>query len=96
MELKTTLNKEMTRRYRTVKKDAGMNDDKNVLALLISKQYSRIQKSKYHKVFLPKETYDLLEKAARTRGQTLDEYIEELTEAMVKDAKEGVENGKQN
>jgi hypothetical protein len=93
MELKTTLDKELTRQYETVKESTGMKDDEKVLGWLISKEYSRIQRAKVHRVFLPKETYHLAEKAANARGQTIDEYIEELAEEMIRKAKEGVEHG---
>lgn len=96
MELKTTLNEEMTKRYETVKKHTGMKDDNSVLGFLISREYSRIQRAKYHKVFLPKQTYDLAEKAANARGQTLYEYIDEVTEELLKNPKEGMKHGKPN
>ena len=89
MELETKLNEEMTKRFQAVKEHSCMNSDKEVLNVLISREYSRIQRSKLHKVFLPKETYDLAEKAAEARNQTLDEYIEELTLRMIENAKKG-------
>jgi hypothetical protein len=93
MKLNITLDEELTRRYETVKEHTDLNNDKSVLAFLISKEYNRIQRAKYHRLFLPKETYDLAEEAARARGQTIDEYVDELTEAMLKEAKEGVKHG---
>ena len=93
MELKTTLNKEMARRYNTVKKSTGMHDDKSVLAFLVNQEYGRIQKAKVHNLFLSKETYDLTEKAANARGQTIDKYVQQVIEEMIKNAKEGVEHG---
>jgi hypothetical protein len=93
MELKTTLNEEMTKRYKTVKEHTSLIDDKSVVAFLISKEYHRIQMLRYHRVFLPKETYDRAEKAAEARGQTIDEYIDEVTEELLKDGKEAVKHG---
>ena len=93
MELKTTLNEELTKRYQTVKEHTGMENDKNVLAWLISKEYGRIQRSKRQKVFLPKDVYRLVEKAAEARGQTIDEYIDEVTEQLLKNAKEAEKHG---
>jgi hypothetical protein len=93
MELKTTLDMELTRRYEAVKEHTHMLNDKSVLGFLISKEYNRIQRAKRHKVFLPKKTYDLAEKAAKARGQTIDEYVEELTEEMIKNAEEAEKHG---
>ena len=89
MELKTTLNEEMTKRYQAVRDHTGMSSDKELLNTLISREYHRIERLKLHKVFLPKETYGLIEKAAESRDQTVDEYIQELTEDMLRKAKEG-------
>jgi hypothetical protein len=90
MELKTTLDEKMTKRFQAVKEHSGMSSDKEILNTLISKEFHRIERLKLHMVFLPKETYDLAEKAARARGQTLDEYIDEVTEKLLK---EGVKHG---
>ena len=92
MELKTTLNEKVTEQFKVVKENSGVNDDKSVIALLISKEYDRIQRSKLHKVFLPNEVYDLVEKATEARGQTIDEYIQEVTEDLLKNTKEGVQH----
>ena len=88
MELKTTLNEEMTKRFQTVKEHSGMNSDTEVLNVLISREFSRIERLKLHRVFLPKETYEMAEKAAEARNQTLYEYVEELALDMIKKAKE--------
>lgn len=93
MKLGTTLNEEMTKRYETVKEHIGAKNNHTVLAGLISEEYSRIQNAKYHRLFLPKETYDAAEKAAEARGQTIDEYIGELTEKMLKNAEEAAKHG---
>lgn len=96
MELKTSLNEELTKRYQAVKEHTGMKSNDSVLAFLISKEYDRVQRSKRHKVFLLKETYMMAEKAAEARGQTIDEYVEELALDMIKKAKEGVKDGSSN
>jgi hypothetical protein len=93
MELKTKLDEKATREYEAVKEHTGMHDDKNVIGFLIAKEYSRIQRAKRHKVFLPNETYNLAEKAAEARGQTIHEYIDEVTEQLLKNAKEGEKHG---
>ena len=87
MELK--MNEKVTEQFRVVKEHSGVNDDKSVIALLISKEYHRIERLKLHKVFLPKETVELAEKAAEARNQTLYEYIEELALRMIENAKKG-------
>jgi len=88
-ELKTTLNEEMTKQFQAVKESTGVQSNKEALAILISREYNRIERSKRHKVFLPKETYEMAEKIAESRNQTLDEYIEELTLRMIENAKKG-------
>ena len=88
--MKTTLNEEMAKRYQAVKESTCMPSDKSVLAFLISKEYNRLQRRKYRKVFIPNEDYDLIEKAAEARGQTVDELIEELCENQLRKAKENV------
>ena len=96
MELKTSLNEEMTKRFQAVKENTGVKSDKEVLAILISREYSRIERRKIRRVFLSNETYDLIEKTAEARGQTVDEYVEELTEGLIRKAKEGVTHGSSN
>ncbi len=93
MELKTTLNEEMANRYKTVKNHTGMHDDKNVLGFLISKEYDRIERAKYHRLFLSHATYDMAEKAAEARRQTIDEYIAQIIDEIVKNAKEAEKHG---
>jgi hypothetical protein len=87
MELK--MDEELTEKFKAVKENMGVNSNYSVIALLISTEYSRIQNRKLRKVFLPKETLELAEKAAEARNQTLDEYIEELTLRMIENAKKG-------
>jgi SRSO17 transposase len=90
MELK--MNEKATEQFKVVKENMGVNSDQSVIGLLISKEYHRIQRSKLHKVFLPKETYEKAEKAAEIRNQTLYEYVEELALDMIKKAEEGVQH----
>jgi hypothetical protein len=89
MELKTTLNEKVTEQFRVVKENSGVNSDKSVIGLLISKEYHRIQRSKKRKVFIPNEDYALIEKAAEARGKTVDQYVQELTEKHFSKVKEG-------
>ena len=90
MELK--MDEELTEKFQIVKDNMGVNSNYSVIALLVSAEYSRIQNRKLRKVFLPKETVELAEKAAKIRNQTLYEYIEELSLDMIKKAEEGVQH----
>jgi hypothetical protein len=94
MELK--MDEKLTEKFKAVKEKFGVNNDQSVIALLISTEYSRIQNRKLRKVFLPKETVELAEKAAKIRNQTLYEYIEELSLDMIKKAEEGVKHASSN
>lgn len=75
-------------RFLVIKEHTGMTNDKNVLALLISDAYNKIQDSKCRKVFIPNEHYDLIEKAATVQDKTVDEYMQELTEIQLRKEKE--------
>lgn len=75
MKLDVVLDEEATKRFEAVKEHTGMKSNVSVLQYVISREYARIQRSKVRKVFLPNETYDLMEKAAKARGQTIDEYV---------------------
>jgi hypothetical protein len=86
MELK--MDEELTEKFKAVKEHTGMNSDKSVIALLISTEYSRIQNRKYRKVFIGKETYAEAKKIAEARGKTVDTYVKELTEDMLRKARE--------
>jgi hypothetical protein len=89
IELKTTLDENLTEKFKAVKEHMGVNSNQSVIGLLVSTEFDRIQNRKLRKVFLPKETLELAEKAAKIRNQTLDEYIEELTLRMIENAKKG-------
>lgn len=90
MKVSTTLNAEMSKRFQAVKEYTGVKANNNVLILLITKEYQRIQQTKTHRVFLSNETYDVIEEIAKTRGQTVDEYVEEITEDLLRKEKENV------
>jgi predicted DNA-binding protein len=100
MKLNITLDDEATKRFQAVKEDMGVKTNVTVLQYVISREYGRIQRSKVRRVFLPKEVYDLMEEAAKARGQTIDEYVEETVEPLLKDYKaakmEASKHGKQN
>jgi hypothetical protein len=94
MELKTTLDEELAKRFQTVKKKTGMRSNQSVLAMLISKEYDRIQSCRYRRVSIDGADYELIEKEAMAQGKTVDEYVEELVEERIKNAKEGVKHAK--
>ena len=87
MKLNITLDDENTKRFQAVKEHLGVKNDVSTIEYAISREYGRIQRSKVRKVFLPNETYDLMEKAAEARGQTIDEYVQEITEDLLKEQK---------
>ena len=86
MELK--MDEELTKRFQAVKEHMGVNSNQSVIGLLISTEYSRIQNRKYRKVYIGKETYAEAKKAAEAHGQTVDIYVKELTEDMLRKARE--------
>jgi len=86
MELK--MNEKTTEQFKAIKEHAGMNSDKEVLAVLISKEYHRIERLKLHRVFMPKEIYALVEKTAETSKLTVDEFIAEFCDEVLRKAKE--------
>jgi len=90
MELKTTLDEKLTEKFMVVKENIGMTDNKSVLAFLISKAYDKIQDTKYRKLFVSIEVYDMAEKEADAQGVTVDIFVMELVEEQLKKAKEGV------
>jgi hypothetical protein len=92
MTLKITLNEELARRYEVVKEHTGMNDDQNVLAFLISEEYSRIQNAKYHRLFVTRKTYDMAEKAAEAKGETVPQFVEELIDRQTRTPEEGLKH----
>jgi hypothetical protein len=91
MKLNITLDDENSKRFQAVKEHIGVNSDLSVCQYVISREYNRIQRSKVRKVFLPNEVYDLMEEAAKIRGQTIDEYVQEITEDLLKEHKAKME-----
>jgi hypothetical protein len=93
MELRTKLNEEMTERFRVVKEHIGVKANKNVLAFLISSAYDKIRETRYRKVFVAPETYDMVEKKATAQGQTVDIYVQESMDDIIRKSEEGVKHG---
>jgi hypothetical protein len=87
MKLNIALDDEATKRFQAVKEHIGVKTDLSVLQYVIAREYSRIERSKVRKLFLPKEVYDEIDEAARARGQTIDEYVQEITENLLKEHK---------
>lgn len=94
MKLNTTLNDKTTQRFEAVKEHLGVKTDVSVLEYVISREYDRIQRSKVRKVFLPKAVIDKMDEAAKVRGQTIDQYVEEITDGVLKEYRAKVEASK--
>jgi len=84
MKLNVTLNEEQSKAFQEIKKDSCMISNKSIICLMISHEEDRILRASRRKVFLPNEIYDKAEKAAKTRGQMIYEYIDEITDALLK------------
>jgi hypothetical protein len=84
MKLNVNLNDEVTRRFQAIKQNSGFTVNTSVVNMLICKEYQRIERSKVCKVFLPRDVYRLVEQAAEKRGQTIYEYVQEITEDLLK------------
>jgi hypothetical protein len=84
MKLNVTLNEEQTKLFQTIKEHLGVVSSRSVVTWLIGKEYQRIERTKVRKVFLPNEVYRLVEQAAEKRGQTIYEYVQEITEDLLK------------
>ncbi|MGA2308854.1 MAG: hypothetical protein ABSG57_04805 [Candidatus Bathyarchaeia archaeon] len=87
MNLYLTLDEEGTKRFQAVKKHTGMKANKNVMAYLIYKEYRRTQTG--HRLFLGSESYAMVEKAAEAKGESIEEFVENLIESEIKKAEEG-------
>lgn len=90
MKLNVTLDEQASKAFQEVKEHMGVKADRSVLELLISREKERIWRSRRHKVFLPNEIYDKAEKAAEAQGLTIHEYIDNVTEDLLKQKKEQV------
>lgn len=88
MKLNVTLDQKSSEKFEQVKKHFGVTANQSVIAFLISQEYGRIERSKRRKVFLPKETYDRADKAAASLNLTIDEYVDSVTEQLLKNPKE--------
>jgi hypothetical protein len=78
MELKTTLNERMTKRFQAVKESFGVKSNTSVLNLLINREYEIIQEKIHHKLFVAGPVYDALVERANALGKTPDEYVEQI------------------
>ena len=91
-ELKIQMDEVLNERFLVVKEHLGVNNDKSVMAFLISKAYDKIQGSKCHKLFIRTEIYDRLEKKAAAQGQSVDIFVQELIEDEIRKAEEGAKH----
>lgn len=85
-----TLKGETEKRFATIKEYWGLTTNTDLLAALISEEYKRVTRKQRTKVFLPNEVYDRVEKAAALQGLTIDEYVDSVTEDLLKQKKEEV------
>jgi hypothetical protein len=84
MKLNVTLDEETSKAFEEVKKHMGVKGNRSVIGLMISHEEDRILRASRRKVFLPNEIYDKAEKAAKARGQMIYEYIDEMTDALLR------------
>jgi hypothetical protein len=84
MKLNVTLDDEASKAFQEIKNHNCLKTNSNMIRLLISREEDRILRSSRRKVFLPNEIYDKAEKAAKARGQMIYEYIDEITDALLK------------
>jgi hypothetical protein len=90
MKLNITLDEKASKAFQEIKQHLGVKTNPSVIGILISREEDRILSSRRHKVFLPNETYDRAEKAAEARGQTIHEYIDEITSDLLKQTPEAL------
>ena len=90
MKLNVTLNEKASKAFQAVKEDFGFQNNTSVIGLMIRHEEDRIQRASRRKVFLPNAIYDKAEKAANALNLTLDEYIDSVTEQLLKNPNEGL------
>ena len=84
MKISVTLDDETAKAWEEVKKHSGVTTNRSLIGIMISHEEDRILRASRRKVFLPNEIYDKAEKAAKARGQTIDEYVDEITSDLLK------------
>jgi hypothetical protein len=85
MTFKVPLDEEGSKKFQAIKKYFGVEKNSSAIALLISQAYDKIQKSKTHKLFLSKKTYETAKVHAEQRGQKVEEYVNDLISERLKD-----------
>ena len=90
MKLNVTLDEKASKAFQEIKKDNCMQTNSNMIRLLISREEDRILRASRRKVFLPNAIYDKAEKAAKALNLTIDEYIDSVTEQLLKNPNEGL------
>jgi len=86
MRLNVTLNEEQSKAFQDVKNHSSLISNKSIICLMISHEEDRILRASRRKVFLPNEIYDKAEKAAKALNLTIDEYVDSVTEQLLKKA----------
>jgi glutamyl-tRNA reductase len=90
MKLSVTLDEKTSKAFEEVKKHMGVHTNRSVVGLMISHEEDRILRASRRKVFLPNEIYDKAERAAKTLNLTIHEYIDSVTEQLLKQPPEGL------
>lgn len=93
MKLSVNLDEKTAKAFQAIKEDFGFHDNASVIGLMIRHEEDRIRESRRKRIFLPNEIYDKAEAIAKARGQTIEEYIDEVAEEMLEKAKESVKHG---
>jgi len=84
MKLNVTLDEQASKRFQEIKEHWGFKSDPNIICMLIAREHGRIERSKRRRVFLLNETYARVEKAAEALNLTIDEYVDSVTEQLLK------------
>jgi len=92
MKLNVTLDEETSKAFEDVKKHMGVNNNRSVIGLMISHEEDKILRASRRRVFLLNETYDKAEKAAKALNLTIDEYVDSVTEQLLKNANEDIDS----
>ena len=94
MKLNVTLDEKASKAFEEVKKHMGLKHNTSVVGLMISHEEDRILRASRRKIFLPNDIYDKAEKAAKALNLTIHEYIDSVTEQLLKNPKEGLKYAK--
>lgn len=92
MKLNVTLDEKASKAFQEIKDHMGFLNNTSVIGLMIAHEENRILRASRRKVFLPNAIYDKAEKAAKALNLTIDEYIDSVTEQLLKNPNEGLKS----